>query len=542
MRRKDVWLWIVLALGLGLRGYHYVRNPVVWHDEAALLLNVTEKTFAEHLGPLFYAEAAPPFFLWVEKVISLTLGETTFAMRLLPFLGSCLALVFVAFTSRKVFGYWPAILATLLFGFSDRLLWHACEAKPYAIDVFVSAFVITTFAWCRERERNGSRSLLARECFLYAALAPFLLFLSFPACFVLGGVALALLLKGNSEPSLRLPHPTKSALAYLVFVMALGGGFLLLLLGPIHAQRCPYLVDHWSRWLPDWSEPWMVLPTLLLRLTEVARYGCEPVGNLLVPFVVVGAFQLWKTGKRAILGALLFPVGLLACAWLIGKYPIGPSRVVAFAAPNVLMLAGFGLHCVLSWSGRMLSQTREDSRTIRFGLRAWNARAFVGIIATLILIPIGYSSWRVVEPWPREATMNALAALRNNRSAGEKVVGSAWQHTWYLRDLKAEYQPLISEPFSPENPRPLDGDHDQLGQGSWLLMRDTFKHEELVAFARLQKDSRFRLRKVWTGKLVSVYRVERISGGLAQLGREPEGQRVRDRSGASNTARLNHNR
>src|SRR5919199_746314 len=89
--RPVPWLAFALALGLGLRAYHYLSNPTIWHDEAALILNVLSKGFAELLGPLFYSEAGPPLFLWLERAAVLALGNSTFALRLLPFLASCAA-------------------------------------------------------------------------------------------------------------------------------------------------------------------------------------------------------------------------------------------------------------------------------------------------------------------------------------------------------------------------------------------------------------------------------------------------------------------
>ena len=38
--RRPPWLALACAFGLALRAYHYARNPSIWHDEAALVLNV----------------------------------------------------------------------------------------------------------------------------------------------------------------------------------------------------------------------------------------------------------------------------------------------------------------------------------------------------------------------------------------------------------------------------------------------------------------------------------------------------------------------
>ena len=61
-----------------------------------------------------------------------------YALRLIPFLASCLALVLFASLCRRVLDPRAAALAVGLFAVSDRLLFHACEAKPYAVDVLVA--------------------------------------------------------------------------------------------------------------------------------------------------------------------------------------------------------------------------------------------------------------------------------------------------------------------------------------------------------------------------------------------------------------------
>src|SRR5262245_40973053 len=105
--------------GCGLRLFHYLRNPSVWHDEAALIVNVLEKSFLDLLGPLRWNEAGPPLFLWAERAVTLMLGDTTYALRLIPMLASCAALILFAATARRMLSGGTAFWAVLLFAFSD---------------------------------------------------------------------------------------------------------------------------------------------------------------------------------------------------------------------------------------------------------------------------------------------------------------------------------------------------------------------------------------------------------------------------------------
>src|SRR4051794_2709308 len=120
-------VWAVVVFGLLLRLYHLARDPSIWHDEAALILNAVGKDFAELFGPLFYSEAAPPLFLWVERVAFLVLGDSAIALRLCPFIASCAALVLLVPLARRVLPRAAVPWAVLLLACSDRLLWHSCE-------------------------------------------------------------------------------------------------------------------------------------------------------------------------------------------------------------------------------------------------------------------------------------------------------------------------------------------------------------------------------------------------------------------------------
>src|SRR5262249_45434703 len=130
------WTGCLVALGLALRCYHYLRDPSMWHDEAALTINVLHKGFAALLGHLFFAEAAPPLFLWVEKGITLLVNDGTYALRLVPLLASCASLLLLVPVARRLLQPRAVLWAVLLFACSDNLLWHCCEAKPYAVEVF----------------------------------------------------------------------------------------------------------------------------------------------------------------------------------------------------------------------------------------------------------------------------------------------------------------------------------------------------------------------------------------------------------------------
>jgi hypothetical protein len=66
-RRLSIATAVLVTIGLGLRSFHYLRDPSVWHDEAVLMVNILSKSFGELFGPLDFNQAAPPLFLWIAK-------------------------------------------------------------------------------------------------------------------------------------------------------------------------------------------------------------------------------------------------------------------------------------------------------------------------------------------------------------------------------------------------------------------------------------------------------------------------------------------
>src|SRR5262245_9092753 len=284
LRRRFLLLLLVIAAAIALRVFHYARDPSMWHDEAALVLNVLQKGFAELLGPLRFAEAAPPMFLWLERTVSLTLGDSTFALRLVPFAVSCLTVLLVARVGRALGGTTLAFWATLLIATSDRLLWHACEAKPYALDAFCAAALLATHLALRDAP-------LRRQFIVLSAIAPFVIWLSYPGCFLLGGVALSFV------PRLLRNWERAVWLVSLAFVVIVVGSFAALYFGPARAQRCGAMEQCWTGQFPDWQHPASVPLWSLASTMEVFRYCFAPAGYLLVGFAAVGVHRLWREGR-----------------------------------------------------------------------------------------------------------------------------------------------------------------------------------------------------------------------------------------------------
>ncbi len=454
LARPLPWVTLFVLLGLALRLYHYLANYPVWHDEAALISNVLGKTPAEYFGSLYYSEAAPPLFLMLERAVVTILGSGTFALRLVPFAASCVAFLGLVLIGRLVLPAGALPWFVLLLATSDRLLWHGCEAKPYAVDVLVAVGLLASLIDTRARSASQRSELGCPSCsygrlLAYLVLSPVLIFLSFPAVFLLAAAALAWL------PEVLRARRVGLTVIYGLFGAVLCVSFLALLWGPIHAQRDETLVDCWHTYFPSWDRPWRVPGALLIRCTEILRYAAEPIGNVLAVAAVIGAVVLWRSGQRRVLAYLLLPVALTALAWLVGQYPFGATRVMVFAAPAALLLIAAGLPALFAWLKRQ-------------------ARFAPLVLVVLLVFPALQTAYRVIVPWARLDSAQPAAYVLAHRQADEPVLGTLWEHTYYFRNLGPLYRQIEPPPNYPPTPPPTfechaDGEDSHHLNRLWLV-------------------------------------------------------------------------
>lgn len=401
--RPVPWVPLLVTFGLGLRAYHYLINPSMWHDEAALVVNVLDKGFVELLGPLRFSEAAPPLFLWIEKVIELTLGESTFALRLVPFLASGTALLLLVPLARTLLPPAAVPWAVFLFAFSDKLLWHACEAKPYAVDVL--AATLLALLYCRTRSWDLTRRLVG-----FSLLCPLLILLAYPGCFLAGGLLVALL------PEAWHSRRGTTWAAYVGLALAVFLAFGLLAAGPVRAQRDATILSAWTGSFPDWSRPWTVPWWSFLATLELHRYCADPAGPLLFFLSVLGAVWMWRRGRREVVALLAVPIGLPWAASCFRAYPYGGARVLVYVAPALFLFTAAGIVLALEWL---------RPRT-RWGL----------LIAMLVLLsPAARVLEHLVTPDRRADCAGAASYVLDHRHASDRIFANHWEYLYYFRQL-----------------------------------------------------------------------------------------------------------
>ncbi|MGL5095687.1 MAG: ArnT family glycosyltransferase, partial [Planctomycetia bacterium] len=337
---------LLLALGAAARVGRWAVDFPLWGDEAMLAVNLWRRDYVDLVGPLDFWQVAPPLFLWIERAVVETLGFNEASLRLFPLVASLAALVVFWRLTQLALPPAGQAAAVAFLAAAHYPIRHAVEVKPYATDVLASVLLL----WCgAEWLRGRNRYWL----YLAAAIAPALLMLSFPAVFVAGGVAAALL------PF--VCHSRRSLPAYVLFGTAVGVTFLTLLwcmfAVTFHASG-DALTSWWTDGFPPLGEPWKV-PGWLLE-THTGFMFAYPIGGrnggsaattlLAAAGFAALALGLGATRRQPGLAALLaapFAVGLAAA--VLGRYPYGGGeRVVQYLAPSICLTAGAGVAFLLS--------------------------------------------------------------------------------------------------------------------------------------------------------------------------------------------------
>ncbi len=413
-RPSYLLLWLMVAAGLLLRSYHYARNPVVWCDEGSLLANVLRTPLAEAFGPQMFNEPSPPFYLLLLKAVVAVLGDSEYAVRLPSLLAACGAVLLTAYSARRLLlPVWAAVAVGLL-AVSDRLIWHACEAKVYSLDVCMAAGMIAFLV-------ASARWPVWWRCLLLSVVAPVCLWISYPTCFVCGGVFVALLpaaVRGG----------WRGRTAYALLVLVLGIALVVLLNGPAAARRTAEVERWWRANLADWTHPERVPGWAAWAWCEVVRYCFIPFGW---PLVLPAAVGFWSWWKRPVAWACGLPMAVVFAAALLGKYPFAPARTLVFLAPGLALLIGEGLRRLWGWFG--------PHKVWRWGFVVW-----VGVL----LASVGWTAYRVVQPWPRLQTREAAAVVLIERTPDEPVYANYWEFDYLLRSLPSECI-RVEEPSRP---------------------------------------------------------------------------------------------
>ncbi|KAA5548792.1 glycosyltransferase family 39 protein [Adhaeribacter rhizoryzae] len=352
------WKYLVLiwlALGVGLRLFHFLDNRSLWVDEIYLASSLTRMSFWELTAPaLDYEQKAPIGFLWLVRLCVVILGKHEMALRLVPLLAGIASLFLFVSVCRKLLKPVGVAVAVGILALAPPLVYHAVEIKQYSTELL--ATIIALHLYNQYHYRQHIKAALWWGCW-----GAVLIWFSYAAIFILAGMAGGMGIYYLSQKNWRALFRTVAT--GIIWLLSFALNYYLFT--NEHAN---------SEWLVIWFQNeggFMPLPPT--SLADLEWFGSTlykmlfyPLGLLwqaphlhnpilnfvarlpVLPLLFLGAGVLafYKQNQK-LLWVLLLPLFLTLLASGLKIYPFY-ERLVVFLAPLFVLFIAAGVTYLLS--------------------------------------------------------------------------------------------------------------------------------------------------------------------------------------------------
>lgn len=352
-RKKSTYqllIWLIIGIGIFFRLFHYIDNRSLWVDEIYLVTSIIKMNYLElATSSLDYQQKGPIGFLWLVRLCVDLFGEGEKALRLIPFLSGIASLFVFLPVAKRYLTPFAVVLAMGIVAFAPPLIYHSVEIKQYSTDFLVS--VLSLYLFVRFQNDFRLSALLT-----WGVLGALLLWFSFPAIFMLAGIAIGAslyyLIKKDWQAFFRSIIPFSIWLisfaanyifftskhadsAWLVSWFRSRQGFMPLEASVLGAVK--WIANVLYRLL-DYPLDVLWAPEVFASIDNTALRVLIKMGPVLMLFWAVGIYYFYKHNRKLSL-VLVVPILLTLFAALINKYPFY-ERLVVFLGPiPILFLA-----------------------------------------------------------------------------------------------------------------------------------------------------------------------------------------------------------
>ncbi|GAC1529779.1 MAG: hypothetical protein NVS3B12_03470 [Acidimicrobiales bacterium] len=337
---------MAMVLGAAVRLEQFGARRSLWLDEALVANNVVARDFAGLLRPLNGEQGAPVGWLWVQRVAVIVLGNTEYALRVVPLLAGLTALVLIHRLAMRIAGPVPASIAVWLLALSPAAVRYSVEVKQYSSDLVLTLLLTLLALRVVDHDR-----LVGRRLALWSAAGVVAVWCAHPAVLVLAASTVVLWVQALYRRDRRdrrrvvcacVPWIASFGLVWIVSLRQLGHDSFLRSYWAAGLAPRPLQVGTFVPWLGH---------DLLHLMDEPGRFAVAPLAAALV----VGGL-LVATRRRPLTGALLAtPMVAAVVAATVGGFPLR-GRVALWLLP--LLLVGIA-------SSAALCPTAARNRAIR---------------------------------------------------------------------------------------------------------------------------------------------------------------------------------
>lgn len=322
--------YLAIALGILVRLRLYFSNRSLWHDEVSLALNLVERSYQELLQPLDYNQAAPPGFLWIEKLAIQVFGNNEYALRLFPLLSGIIAIfLFYKFAyqySSKI----VAPIAIALFACLRYTVYYSVEVKQYSSDLMFGLLLFLILSPLHNQH-------LSKPTIIFVSLLGAIgIWFSHPSVFVLAAVESITFVTtpiNNWHQIIKNRFPI-----YLSWLISFAFLYFLTIVPTLHNQE---LVSAWATRYPD------SVFDLWWGVDALGRFFYRPLGfygirdGIAILAFLIGCIACYRQNPIK-LWQLNAPLLITLFASYLHKYPFR-NRLILFLVPFATLIIAEGL-------------------------------------------------------------------------------------------------------------------------------------------------------------------------------------------------------
>lgn len=387
--------YTIIGFGIFVRLVQYLFNRSLWRDEAALALNIVNRSYLELLQPLDYNQSAPIGFLMVEKLAVQIFGNNEYALRLFPFLSAIASLfLFYELAKKCLQSHRASIIALTLFATVHIWLQFATETKQYASDVAIAVLLYFILIGI-DRQKLQLQQILK-----FGIIGAIAVWFSHPAVFVLAGIGTSYLLISLLQK--KFSFSLKLLAIYSIWAISFGASYFISIrniasnqsLFRSWAGRGTFPTSFWDiGWLFNTFVEFFHIP---LGLPDIF------IGIAILAFLA-GCISLFAK-QKAVLLAILAPILVTFFAAYLQKYPFN-GRLVLFLIPFFILLIGEGTVTI--------QQISHRNKIL--------AKVSILILILLIVPPIGTAAYFIFDPYTKQEIKPVLSYMRTHQQAEDVI-------------------------------------------------------------------------------------------------------------------------
>ncbi|MFD0741819.1 glycosyltransferase family 39 protein [Phytohabitans flavus] len=353
-RRLPYWpvAGALVAVGAGLRVWHWAYGRGLWGDELYVAHNLRERGFVDLLYPLAYSQSAPPGWLWLERFALAVSGPGEQSLRLVPLLFGLALLPLVAYLGYRLLPKVAALAALLLVAVSPFLISYSNQVKQYSAE----AFWVTLLVGVGILVHRSAHRLRYLVFWGAATAGATMSALAIPVSAVLATILVVGLVADRAAGAARWREMARFAVPAPLWLGVVAAVYVWNL-RPTRNDTA--LRDYWLRKqvypyrdLTDLPATFDWLHSTYKSLAVVPFALWAPA--LFLVLLVVGAVVCWRRSGWLTVAMLLTPLAIGLGAGALGQYPM-TERLALYCVPSCLLLSAFAVspptgQIVLGWS------------------------------------------------------------------------------------------------------------------------------------------------------------------------------------------------